>query len=103
MPVNWISELRIGDEVVTVETGGKWILKNKSTVINIERMYIETSFFRELNPAIEDGLQGNHRTYDKQFMRNYFAPDGSIGIEPIESLPEKLFDRHINIFQQFTK
>ena len=87
---DWIKNLKIGDEVITIERNG--LLPNgfygwKSIVVKIETNYIETEYTRDrnldwLNELVKK-LSPIHRTFIKQTCKNYFAPDGTINIEKI--------------------
>ena len=78
MKEQWITDLKIGDIVYTIERhkdipGGEW--KWKSVVTKIESNYIETEFERERLDWLEEltkKLAVHHRTYQKQFVKNYF-------------------------------
>ena len=87
---DWIKELKVGDLVYTIERhkncpDGLW--KWKSTIIAIDECYVETTYSRSwdlkwLND-LANNLAPNHRTFDTQYIKNYFGPDGSINIEKI--------------------
>ena len=87
---DWIKELKVGDLVYTIERhkncpNGLW--KWESTVIAIDSGYIETKYSRPMDLAwlneLVKQLAPNHRTFDTQYIKNYFGPDGSINIERI--------------------
>lgn len=88
---DWIKELKIGDEIYTIERhikipNGFW--KWKSKVIDIQSNYIETEYRRDfkLDWLLLDcnNLAVNHRTFDRQFIKNYFNTlTGEINIEKI--------------------
>ena len=83
----WIKELKIGDEVINIERNGNRIWKWKAKVIAIESNYIETTYARDWKNeellALCKNLAPNHRTFSTQYVKNYFAPDGTINIEKI--------------------
>ena len=90
MKNDWISNLNVGDSVYTIERhkkipNGFW--KWESKVTAIETNYIETCFERDYNlewllEQCKD-LAPYHRTFSKQWVKNYFAPERSINIENI--------------------
>jgi len=86
----WLNCLVVGDEVYTIERNWKipgetW--KWKSTIVALNKSYIETVYCRErgvpwLEKMVAD-LTVNHRTYERTWVKNYFAPDGTINIQKI--------------------
>jgi hypothetical protein len=89
--MKWIKNLKVGDEVYTIERhknlpngSYKW----KSKVIKIEPNYIETVYERDYKLEwlldLCENLASNHRTFDTQYVKNYFSPDGVINIEEIK-------------------
>jgi hypothetical protein len=93
MENNWIKNLKVGDSVYTIDRhknipGGSWKWKSEITII--ESSYIETVYRRERGLAWLEAailkLAPNHRTFEKTWSKNYFAPDGSINIELIENI-----------------
>ena len=85
--MEWIKELKIGDRVLSIERYGDRIWKWESVVIKIESNYIETSYERDWKNEelllLAKGLAPNHRTFTKQYVKNYFSPAGEINIEKI--------------------
>ena len=90
--MDWIKELKIGDKVFQIERhknipNGFW--KWKGFVMKIESNYIEVKYHREPVAWLEEArlemkkkAQGNiDKTYDESWVKNYFAPDGTINIE----------------------
>lgn len=93
MENDWIKNLKVGDKVYTIERhanmpGGSYKWKSEITII--ESSYIETMYRRERGLAWLEGaclkLSVIHRTFEKTWSKNYFAPDGTINIEPIENI-----------------
>jgi hypothetical protein len=87
----WISNLKVGDSVYTIERcksypDGVWKWVSKVTVV--ESNYIETVFERDYNlewlREATKNLVPYHRTYQKTTIKNYFVPDGTINIEQIK-------------------
>ena len=92
---DWIKELKVGDSVWQIERHPKipdGFHKCKGVVVKIEPNYIEVKWMREPTAYIEDlrremkkNSVGNmDATYNFQFTKNYFSPDGSINIEKID-------------------
>jgi hypothetical protein len=81
--------MNVNDKVLSIERFGDLIFKWESTVIAIESNYIETTYVRDYRNEILmelcKKLAPNHRTFSKQYVRNYYAPDGSINIEEIKN------------------
>ncbi len=82
-----MNDFKIGDKVFTIELNGTRTWKWESIIIAIESNYIETCYVRDKNNIeileLSKGLSPIHRTFMKQYVKNYFGKDGSINIEKI--------------------
>jgi hypothetical protein len=85
--MKWIENLKIGDKVIQLERSGKRVWKWEATVLYTSSVYVETSVVRDIYNAelaeLVKRLSPIHRTYEKTFTKNYFAPDGTINLEPL--------------------
>jgi hypothetical protein len=92
---DWIKNLKVGDKVFQVERNkliptGFW--KWKGVVTKIESNFIEVKYCREPVDWLEDlrvKMKKNSNsnidsTYNDNWIKNYFAPDGTINIEQIK-------------------
>ena len=86
--MDWIKELKIGDNVFQIERhptmpNGEW--KWNAIVTKIESNYIETTFERDRNlewlQELVKKLSPIHRTYQRNWIKNYDGTDGTINIE----------------------
>lgn len=86
--MEWIKNLKVGDKVLTLERNVYGVWKWESEVISTANNYIETLYRRDENnemlTELVAKLAPNHRTYMRQWVKNYFGPDGSINIEEIK-------------------
>ncbi len=85
---NWISDLKIGDSVYTIERNIKipnGFYRWESKVTQIRINYIETSYARDFNLEwlleLCKDLAPYHRTFEKVREKKYYMPNGNIDIE----------------------
>lgn len=86
--MSWINDLKPGDTVWQLELHHSFqdgCARWKATIVSVETNYIETVYERDYNCQwlleLCKGLAPNHRTFNKTWIKNYFAPDDSINIE----------------------
>ncbi len=88
MESNCILNVCIGDSVLTIERHPNYpngIWKWESRVVAVENNYIETTYERPRDldwlKELVKNLDPLHRTFERTWIKNYYAPDGTINVE----------------------